>query len=781
MPSAFELYDDRDRGNPFTQALDLQLHTFRRAIIQAYQCSMANPLQKQSDSSFESVPWEHWQNGKLVEAEERNDQCNEDFDDEAPSLSIRPSFAPGPGLQLGNTKVDWQDKASTCNGTSEADGHPATGSLELMTFAGWDSPNGHQANGSPEIGAKGDMTNGHYANGSPEIGAYGWDTPEAYADTCEEEASNLEKQWGSLVCSLMEAGRNGTLQKVQADLELEFYESWTHKPKPAQVKRGKSISLRTSVARLDLGIGASDSDLVDKHGQIKKSNGFCGRCIVHPENDTRMVWTMVGMFLVAYDMVAIPLTMFDLGETANKNLEILGYMTFVYWLMDLLLQFVFGIEQDGRIELRPYYIAKMYIRSPWFTLDCFLIILDVALFTMEAVEASSSGLESAKMLRSFRLLRFARVVRISRMKTLVALLSRRFTNLYILTGAKVLSGLGMMLTVNHFIACAFVALAEAEVDGRSWKISSGLQGASFPEVYSYALHWSLTQFMPATNNIAPDNSVERVFAILVILLAMGVFSSFISSITNAVNTLRSVTSAQRAEKSMLRQFFSERQLSTALYAAVTDYIDSHGALKLQVQESNVRCLREIPPKLKFQLHVEVYMKTLQSASWLTPDIISLNPMFFSEVCHNIVKEQISGPSAEVFHSDMECHDALILTGGTWTYYNFDSAQGIEPPSMSWLCEVCLWSHWLYRGRLVSACSSVYCSINGPKFADAAYKTGGQLHQALKVIGILVAGEIEERSDDKVNDLSLGEEVMEDIAQRSLLFLDMVTKGKSQLQ
>eukprot|EP00931_Biecheleriopsis_adriatica_P029628 TRINITY_DN17564_c0_g1_i1.p1 TRINITY_DN17564_c0_g1~~TRINITY_DN17564_c0_g1_i1.p1 ORF type:complete len:357 (-),score=68.43 TRINITY_DN17564_c0_g1_i1:76-1095(-) len=339
----------------------------------------------------------------------------------------------------------------------------------------------------------------------------------------------------------------------------------------------------------------------------------------------------------------------------------------------------------------------------------------------------------------------------------------------------------MMLTVNHFIACAFVALAEAEIDGRSWKMASGLQGAAFHDVYAYALHWSLTQFMPATNNIAPDNSVERVFAILVILLAMGVFSSFISSITNAVNTLRAVTAAQRAEKSMLRQFFSERHLSTSLYTAVTDYVESHGALKLQVQESSVRSLREIPPKLKFRLHVEVYMKTLRSAHWLSEDIMNLNPRFFGEVCHNILQERVSGPGAEVFHADMECHDALVLTGGTWFYYNFDSDQAIDQPCMSWLCEVSLWSHWLYRGKLLSACSSVYCAINGPKFAEAAYNLGGQLHQALKVIGILVAGEIEERAETHVNDLGLGKEILADISQRSLLFLDMVERGKSQLQ
>lgn len=58
------------------------------------------------------------------------------------------------------------------------------------------------------------------------------------------------------------------------------------------------------------------------------------------------------------------------------------------------------------------------------------------------------------------------------------------------------------------------------------------------EVYICAMHWSLTQFMPATNNIGPDNFWERIFAIMTVLVAVCLFSSLVGSITAAVGSFR---------------------------------------------------------------------------------------------------------------------------------------------------------------------------------------------------------------------------------------------------
>ena len=62
-----------------------------------------------------------------------------------------------------------------------------------------------------------------------------------------------------------------------------------------------------------------------------------------------------------------------------------------------------------------------------------------------------------------------------------------------------------------------------------------------------SLHWSLTQFTPSTQNIAPQNAPERCFAIVVLLAGLMTLSSFVSGVTNAVQTLRKLTGGRCKE------------------------------------------------------------------------------------------------------------------------------------------------------------------------------------------------------------------------------------------
>ena len=45
--------------------------------------------------------------------------------------------------------------------------------------------------------------------------------------------------------------------------------------------------------------------------------------------------------------------------------------------------------------------------------------------------------------------------------------------------------------------------------GDSWIGRSSMEQAGFADLYAASMHWTLTQFTPATNDIAPNNAVER--------------------------------------------------------------------------------------------------------------------------------------------------------------------------------------------------------------------------------------------------------------------------------
>merc|ERR1719343_1943740 len=101
----------------------------------------------------------------------------------------------------------------------------------------------------------------------------------------------------------------------------------------------------------------------------------------------------------------------------------------------------------------------------------------------------------------------------------------------------------MILVFNHYIACVWYSLAfYRDINDMTWLSADEFVDAPYEHRYVAALHWSLTQFTPSTNNIVPANAGERLFAICVVIFALIMFSFFISSIASALAKLAALRS-----------------------------------------------------------------------------------------------------------------------------------------------------------------------------------------------------------------------------------------------
>merc|ERR1712176_173624 len=100
--------------------------------------------------------------------------------------------------------------------------------------------------------------------------------------------------------------------------------------------------------------------------------------------------------------------------------------------------------------------------------------------------------------------------------------------------------------MNHYLACFWFFLFMSLQSDHNY-VCAGTSDCTWTEVafggdrnvpimyaYSTALHWSLTQFTPASMEVTPKNAYERFFNIVVIVMALVIFSSFVSSITQAM-------------------------------------------------------------------------------------------------------------------------------------------------------------------------------------------------------------------------------------------------------
>merc|ERR1711976_627070 len=86
------------------------------------------------------------------------------------------------------------------------------------------------------------------------------------------------------------------------------------------------------------------------------------------------------------------------------------------------------------------------------------------------------------------------------------------------------------------------------------------------------MHWSLTQFTPASMEVRPHNLGERVYSIIVLLFALITFSSFLGSITTAMTALRRRHSEQARQQSILRRYFTDNHISVELSQRIWKFI-----------------------------------------------------------------------------------------------------------------------------------------------------------------------------------------------------------------
>ncbi|CAE7707258.1 CNGA1, partial [Symbiodinium sp. CCMP2456] len=367
-----------------------------------------------------------------------------------------------------------------------------------------------------------------------------------------------------------------------------------------------------------------------------------------------------------------------------------------------------------------------------FVVDFVVVAIDAMVIALDGLQAgsvSSPMFRSARLIRALRMVRLVRLIRVARLERTLTLLANRFLSTYSFMVMKVMGYLLLLLAVNHVTACCWYGIGVWSGE-RNWMQRLEIEETNFLDSYVSAMHWALTQFTPSTNNIAPDNPWERFFAIWVILLAMGVFSSFIASISSTVNSMRLARAEEIKQKADLRQFFMDRNLSVELFGKVQGVLAKEGLFEVRKLESQVQLVETIPERFKVQLHREMYMSSLTKLGIWPKWGHKEDAQFLLTVCHHGMKEHVSMLGQDVFMPGRDCREVYIIDSGSLEY----SASGQMPfectaasATDSVLCLPALWAEWTHRGRLTANYGLCYYNgVDCEQFCSLAINFGGVL-------------------------------------------------------
>lgn len=505
-----------------------------------------------------------------------------------------------------------------------------------------------------------------------------------------------------------------------------------------------------------------------KINDAKTDDSILQRFVVRPQSNTQLFWSVCACVLIVWDMITIPLELFDSKELSDIQ-SVVNLITFTFWVIDMPLNCFFGIHHHGIVELRPSVLCRIYL-STWFGVDALIISIDISRFIAEAAfgGSMSSSLSSGRYLRALRILRLLRLTRIGKLQKKFTLLANRFFSTYVFMVLKVVSTLTLMLAINHIIACCWYGVATVN-SGETWLA----QVDSNPSIFDYyvvSLHWSLTQFTPSTNNIAPANALERTFAVFVILLAMGFFSSFVGSITSTVNSLRSIQAAKVKQQDKLFQFFVERNMSLDLYSKVQEVIKTEKLAEVRLHETEVEIVNTLPERFRMQLHEEMFMNSLLKLQCWPKNLPNHEvSLFLRRVCHDAMSEMVVKRGEDLFLPHGECHSMYLVEPGNAFKYALHGRGSVVEPGES-LCLPSLWAEWHYCGRCTAEFGPGYCTrVHGEIFANLAAKLAGQVGRYLQIFGILLIGAVE--AEEEIDDLCLPKDKIDALAVRAALFAE----------
>jgi len=302
----------------------------------------------------------------------------------------------------------------------------------------------------------------------------------------------------------------------------------------------------------------------------------------------------------------------------------------------------------------------------------------------------------------------------------------------LLTALQVCQFIMGILLLNHYIACGWYgvgksAMSDATDFRDSWvsrlQVNTG-HDISVGYAYSTSLHWSLTQFTPASMEIVPCNTYERLYTIFVMLFSFVLFSSMLSSITTSMINLRKKSEEKRKQMALVRRYITDKQVTLDLGNSISAFLRQHGYgcnQRQPLHEDQIAAFKILPESLRTQMRCEVFTPVLERHP-LFSVLVAQDSVSMASVCVMSVAEQATGVGEEVFATGNRATHMFMPVSGSLRYYRGETADFDVVDVDTFIAEAVLWVVWEHRGRLVATAQCDLATLSAASFQSVMVRS-----------------------------------------------------------
>lgn len=180
--------------------------------------------------------------------------------------------------------------------------------------------------------------------------------------------------------------------------------------------------------------------------------------------------------------------------------------------------------------------------------------------------------------------------------------------------AWVVAVLVALVALIHIIACIWFMIWTKNSFGctqlAAVETAIGVSGSSRAHQYLEAFHFVLALFV-GEHIALPQGSQQRIFVVVVLILAFVVTASFVGSLTTAMTRLQIIASRRSGQFAQLNRYLADCGISSRLSLRVQR--NARHALrerKRKTQETSVELLQLISDTLRSEIHYEQLSPTL---------------------------------------------------------------------------------------------------------------------------------------------------------------------------
>jgi len=447
-----------------------------------------------------------------------------------------------------------------------------------------------------------------------------------------------------------------------------------------------------------------DKKTFAKRGTFTKDT--LDQVVLSPTSQPRGLWEFTGALLIVYDVIMLPLQLVFQMPWGNFR-RVMRWVTGVYWLVDVPSSFCLGFYVDGVLEMRFSRMAKNYLTT-WFVPDVVLVALDwIYLLSAQGDDSDAEGAKYVEAGRGLRMLRMVRLLRLVKLNVFLNRVLEQIHSEQIIILTDVLKIIVFIVIVTHIFACAWYGIGASSATGPTWVKKNFQEHDNIGYRYSTSLHWALTQFTPASMEVVPRNTGERIYNVWVLLCALVTFSSFISSITEAMTNLRKINNQRNQEFMQLRSYLRDNRVSKALSARVWRYLKRTSRMRQKRKGwQDVVIFKDMPETLQAEIKVEVYAPIAVACPFFT-NFNEANQAAMRAICSKATHEVNLIAGQDLFSPGQVAGGMFLVIEGTLEYLLPDEHlpdEALETTAVSknhWISESALWLRWLHPGSMVA--------------------------------------------------------------------------------